>query len=101
MLLLYRAFGARGLEPPRRAVITGSRSLRDRLVATGRYLSISAGYSVTPPANNPLIKPLAVKLPDLRRPIVLITLRNRTLSPLAELFIKTAREVAKTVAKRK
>jgi len=99
--LITQAFGASGLEPPRRAVITASRNLRDRLVATGRYLSISAGYSVTPPANNPLIKPLAVKLPDLRRPIVLITLRNRTLSPLAELFIKTAREVAKMVAKRK
>ena len=70
-------------------------------MATIRYLSISAGYSVTPPANNPLIKALAVKLPDLRRPIVLITLRNRTLSPLAELFIKTAREVAKTQAKKK
>ena len=70
-------------------------------MATIRYLSISAGYSVTPPANNPLIKALAVKLPDVLRPIVLITLRNRTLSPLAELFIKTAREVVNTQLKRK
>jgi hypothetical protein len=48
-----------------------------------------------------LIKALAVKLPNLSRPTMLITLRNRTLSPLAELFIKTTREVAKTLAKKK
>src|SRR5262245_25111072 len=98
---IIEAFRASGLEPPRKVVITDSRNLRDRLMTTGRYLSVSAGYSVTPPGNNPLIKALAVKLPDLRNPIVLIALRNRTLSPLAELFIKTAREVAKTLAKRK
>jgi hypothetical protein len=39
-------------------------------------------------------------LPNLRRPIVVATLRNRTLSPLAELFIKTVREAAKPLAKR-
>src|SRR5262249_21347892 len=47
--LITEAFRASGLEPPRRAVITASRNLRDRLMATGRYLSISAGHSVTPP----------------------------------------------------
>jgi len=97
--LTIAAFRACGLEPPRTAVITSSRNLRDRLLATGRYLSMIAGYSLAPPGNNPLIKALPVKLPDLRRPIVLITPRNRTLSPLAELFIKTTREVAKPLAK--
>jgi hypothetical protein len=32
---------------------------------------------------------------------MLITLRNRTLSPLAGLFIKTAREVANALTKKK
>jgi DNA-binding transcriptional LysR family regulator len=99
--LITEAFRASGLQPPRRLIITASRNLRDRLMATGRYLSISAGYSVTPLANKPLIKALAVQLPNLRRPTMLITLRNRTPSPLAELFIKTAREVVKTLAKKK
>jgi DNA-binding transcriptional LysR family regulator len=99
--LITEAFRASGLEPPESAILTASRNLRERLMATGRYLSISSRYSVTPPANNPLIKALAVKLPDLRRPIMLIMPRNRTLSPLADLFIKTARAVAKTLAKKR
>jgi DNA-binding transcriptional LysR family regulator len=99
--LLMEAFRSSGLAPPQRAIIAGSRFLRERLMATGRYLSVSAGYSVAPPGHNPLIKPLAVQLPGVRRPIVLITLRNRTLSPLAELFIKTTREVTRTLTKRK
>ena len=99
--LLMEAFRSSGLAPPQRAIIAGSRFLRERLMATGRYLSVSAGYSVAPPGHNPLIKPLAVELLGVRRPIVLITLRNRSLSPLAELFIKTAREVTRTLTKRK
>src|SRR5262245_7787155 len=97
--LITTAFRESGLEPPRR-VISASRNLRERLMATGRYLSISPGYSVTPPTNNPLIKALPVKLPHLHRPTMLITLRNRTLSPLAGLFIKTAREVVKTLKRK-
>jgi len=34
-------------------------------------------------------------------PIGIVTLKNRTLSPVAQLFIETAREVAKPLAKRK
>ena len=40
-----------------------------------------------------------MELPDVRGTIAIITLRNRTLSPLAELFIKSVREVAKPLAK--
>jgi DNA-binding transcriptional LysR family regulator len=96
--ILMEAFRTSGLQLPQRTIVAGSRFFRERLMITGRYLSVSAGYSVTPPGHNPLIKALAVNLPGARRPIVLITLRNRTLSPLAELFIKTAREI---VVKRK
>ena len=99
--LTIEAFRASGLHPPRTAVISHSRYLRDRLLATGRFLSMIAGYSLSPPGNNPLIKALPVKLPDLRRPIVILTLKKRTLSPLVELFIMTAREAAKSLAKRK
>jgi DNA-binding transcriptional LysR family regulator len=99
--LTMEAFRASGLEPPRTAVVSGSRYFRDRLLTTGRFLSMIAGYSLSPPGNNPLIKALPVELPDLRRPIVILTLKKRTLSPLAELFIRTAREAAKSLAKRK
>lgn len=43
---------------------------------------------------------LPVKLPLSRGPIGIITMKNRTLSPVAKLFIEHAREVAKPMAKR-
>ena len=58
-----------------------------------------AGYALTPPGKHPQLRPLPVELPNVQRSIVIVSLRNRTLSPLAELFIKTARELAKPQAK--
>jgi hypothetical protein len=45
------------------------------------------------------IKMLPVDLPTTRRQIGIITLKNRTLSPLAQLFIQGARDVARLLAK--
>jgi hypothetical protein len=45
------------------------------------------------------LKMLPVELPTARRQIGIITLRSRTLSPLVELFVEAAREVAKLLAK--
>jgi hypothetical protein len=42
-----------------------------------------------------------VKLHNARGTIAISSLKNRTLSPLAQLFIKTAREVVKPLAKSK
>ena len=45
------------------------------------------------------LKQLPVKLPTRRTSTDIITLKNRTLSPLAERFIGCAREVARPLAK--
>ena len=58
-------------------------------------------FAFAPSSRNPLHKALPVELPTTRRTVAIVTLRNRTLSPLAELFIKTAREVTKPLAKLK
>jgi DNA-binding transcriptional LysR family regulator len=100
-VLVVEAFRASGLEPPRTSVITLSLNLRSRLLATGRYLTMFAGYILRPPSKYPLLKALPVELPNARRAVVIVKLRNRTLSPLAELFIRTARAVAKPLAKAK
>jgi hypothetical protein len=47
------------------------------------------------------IKVLPVELQHPRLPIGIVTLKNRTLSPIAQLFIENARAVAKPLAKRK
>jgi DNA-binding transcriptional LysR family regulator len=41
------------------------------------------------------IKILPIDLPTTRRPIGIITLKKRSVSPVAQLFIACAREVAK------
>ena len=97
--LIVEVFRASGLEPPRTSVITASLNLRNRFLATGRFLTMLAGYTLAAPSKYPLLKALPVELPDVRRTIAILTLRNRTLSPLAELFIKTARAIVKPLAK--
>jgi hypothetical protein len=44
-------------------------------------------------------KVLPVQLPVKPMPIAIITLRNRTLNPVAKLFIDRAHEVARPLAK--
>jgi hypothetical protein len=46
----------------------------------------------------PRVRTLPVRLPGIDQPIELVTLRNRMLSPAVELFIKGAREMAKSIA---
>ena len=53
------------------------------------------------PTRLPEIKVLPVKLPMDDMPIGVVTLKSRTVSPVAQLFIENAREVAKPLAKRK
>ncbi|MGB7603152.1 MAG: hypothetical protein WBM24_22815, partial [Candidatus Sulfotelmatobacter sp.] len=53
------------------------------------------------PTTRPELKVLPVKLPMARVPVGIVTLKNRTLSPVARVFVEQAREVAKPLAKRK
>jgi DNA-binding transcriptional LysR family regulator len=47
---------------------------------------------------HPGIKVLPVQLPTTHRPIAIFSLKNRTLSPLAQLFLECAREIAERLA---
>ena len=97
--LVAEAFRAIGLKPPKTSVATMSLNLRNRLLATGRFLTMLPGYSVKFRDRYPPLKALPVKLPDSRAAVAVVTLRNRTLSPVARLFIETAREVVKPLVK--
>ena len=52
---------------------------------------------LTLPIKDLAISALPVDLPTTRKPIGIITLKNRTLNPVAELFIKNARAMAETL----
>ena len=60
----------------------------------------AAGAQNLPPMTSPEIKVLPVELQGTHVPISIVTLKNRSLSPVARLFIEHAREVAKPLAKR-
>jgi hypothetical protein len=74
--------------------------VRLNLVATGRFLTIATNL-IFGLSKRPGIKVLPVKLQHEMPPMGIVTLKNRTLSPAAQLFLKDVREVAKPLARRK
>jgi DNA-binding transcriptional LysR family regulator len=96
--LVVEAFRASGLDPPSATVYVDAINMRIKLAATGRFLAVVPAGILRFPAANPSIKMLPVELPSTRWPIGIITLKKRTLSPLAQLFIDCAREIARPVA---
>jgi len=98
---LMEAFRRSGLNYPRATVVTYFAHLRLSLCATGRFLTIHPASLLRFPTMPLDLKVLHVELPLAREPIGIVTLKNRTLSPVAKLFIDTAREVAKPMVKRK
>jgi DNA-binding transcriptional LysR family regulator len=99
--IVNEAFRASGLDYPRVTVVTDSPHTRISLLATGRFVTIFPASALRFPARRAELKVLPVELPMARRPNGIVTLKNRTLSPVAQLFIDCAREVAKPLAKRK
>jgi DNA-binding transcriptional LysR family regulator len=95
------AFRARGLEPPRTTVITPSLNLRNRLLETGRFLTLLPRFALMLPGKHSSLKVLPVEFPNAPRAVAILTLKNRTLSPLAELFIETIRAVVKPLMTRR
>lgn len=97
--LIVGAFRACGLEAPRAAVYADAFNLRIRLAATGRFLAVVPAGSLRFRAKDPAIKLLPVELPNTTGRIGIVTLKNRTLSPLATRFLECTRELAKPLAK--
>jgi DNA-binding transcriptional LysR family regulator len=97
--LIADAFRASGLEPPRLTVSTSSLGLRSELLATGRFFTVVPSFSLRLPRRHSTLKAMPVELPNTRRPIGIVTVRNRSPSPLAQLFLDRVREIIKPPAK--
>ena len=82
---------------PKACVVTLSQQLRAQLIAGGSYIVPFQSFSVQLLAGHCSIKVLPVDLPSQEAPIALITLKNRTLTPVVERFIEHVREGAKAV----
>src|SRR3954465_2768623 len=98
--IAMEAFRATGVDYPRTTVVTDSPHARMSLLATGRFVTILPASALKFPAMRSEIKVLPVRLPMTSVPSGIVTLKTRALSPVAQLFIDCAREVAKTPAKR-
>lgn len=94
--LVEDAFRARGLNPPRPRVTTYSMQLRMQLLATERYLTVLTDSTARYSAKWWSFKTLPVDLGP-RLPVVIVTLKDRTLTPSVELFIKQVRAMSKTM----
>jgi DNA-binding transcriptional LysR family regulator len=91
---LSAAFRARGLEVPKAGLVTQSVSLRVHLLANGQYITEFSHLTFRLYAERHGLKVLPVNLPERPWPILIATLKHRTLSPLVKRFIACAREVA-------
>lgn len=91
-------FRASGLEPPPPTVTATEYHLRLELLATNRLLTIIPGFSVALPRPCPGIVALPVKLDVAPEPVGIVTLKNRSLSPAAQMFIERVREATRSLA---
>jgi len=96
--LITEAFKAHGLEVPQERVSAGSILLRNHLLATGRFLSMLPSSVLRHNAKQWSLKALPIDLRVKQRPVAIVTLKNRTVSPVVQLFVEQLRAVAKTMS---
>jgi DNA-binding transcriptional LysR family regulator len=99
-LYIAAGFRAAGLEPPRARVLSFSVPLHQQLLSTGRFLTTLPSSMVVHNQHLP-VKLLPVEFPAISRPVAIMTLKKRTIKPLARLFIECAHLLAEPLTKNK
>ena len=93
------AFRANGLDVPAKTVIAISVHLQLGLLATERFFTMFPGSLMQFGASRLSIMGLPIALPVRALPIGILTLKGRTISPAASLFIEAVRSVASSFAR--
>jgi DNA-binding transcriptional LysR family regulator len=96
--LVSQVFRAGGLGLPKVGLVTTSMQLRLPLIATGKYISAVPTSLLKYTAERWSLKVLPIDL-GLELSVGIFTLKNRTLSPVVQVFIDTARSIGKTMPK--
>lgn len=91
--VVAEAFRAYGLKLPP-FVVGSTLPVRTTMLATGRFLSMVPRVAMQFPPKSRLLRSLPIELPTTTRPLALVTLKNRTLNPLAERFSDSVRKAA-------
>ena len=97
--LIADGFRSVGIPPLKARVVSNSLAIRIRLVETRGFLTMLPGSMLHFGANRLPVKALPITLPIRSQPYEIVTLKNRTLSPVAKTFIECLRIMAKPLTK--
>ena len=97
---VMEAFRAQGIAPPSISVTTFSVHLRNFLAMNGRFVVALPVSILKLYANVFGLTRLPIELPMAELPNAVVRLKDRTLSPTAELFLACAREVTQSMSAR-
>jgi DNA-binding transcriptional LysR family regulator len=87
------------LPAPRIAMTTTTAPLLFHLLETGRFVGHFGENLLQFYRHRFALKTLPIELPTRPFTVAVVTLRNRTLSPVAQLFVEAAKEIAKPLTK--
>jgi DNA-binding transcriptional LysR family regulator len=94
--IITEAFRERGLGAPRIGLKTLSTHLRANLVASGKFIAPFPNSVLTFYADRFSLKALPVALSNWPWPVAILTLKNRMLNPVAELFLTHLRNFVRS-----
>jgi DNA-binding transcriptional LysR family regulator len=97
--LIAEGFHSIGIPPLKAQVVSNSLAIRVRLVVTKEFLTMLPGSMLHFGAKRLPVRALPVTLPIKSQRIEIVTLKNRTLSPVAKTFIECLRTIAKPLTK--
>jgi DNA-binding transcriptional LysR family regulator len=89
--VVAEAFKSQGLGMPTATLVTHSMDLRAKLSARGRFVTVVPKSMLRSSDGKQALKELPVDVPMPAWPIAILTLKNRTLSPVVKRFIDCAR----------
>ncbi len=98
--LVTDAFRSSGLQMPRIAATTTTAHLLFQLLESGHFVGHFGHRLLQFYTNRFALKRLPIELPAEPFSVALVALKNRTISPVAQLFVDCAREVTGPFAKR-
>lgn len=96
--LIEDSFQAHGLSMPKETVLTDTIHIRNYLVGTGRYLTITAASILKFTGKQWSLKRLPIDLGAKPLPHAIVTLRNRMLNPVSELFVRELKLATKLMS---
>ena len=95
---VFEAFRQRGLPSPKVSMATFSLHLRTSMLQDGTYLTVLPRSVVQLSSDHLSVKALPIKLPKHDFPLAVVTLKNRMLNPVVQLFINCVRDSLRPIA---